>query len=445
MVWLEVLGITALILFSGYWIDGEDVFFIGVEFPWLWLAPLLVALMHGVIYGISSALMLICSTSALIHFQFLEPPEYPLVYSMGMMSLTLLCGEFSDVWSQRIASLSATSKYLSDRVKEMERSYLFIKISHDHLEKECLKKPLSLHSHSINIRDQLSQLQSNQTALSELESLSEQLIQLFVTFGYLSEVSLHSVSDELNVKETPLASVGSVIRLNKNDPLLVEALRRKKVVSLSETQRKIRGEAGRLLVVVPIVDLEKKIWAILAIKKMPFWAFHLNNLQVLAVIGNHIGDLLLGRIREGRDVQKSHVFVSELKRCILDRRRYGLEATLLEFRFRSDVRTKTLKKWIFKHRLGLSVVVSRHRENRDIGVLMLLPLMGEKNCQLYLKKLESELKNSFGFNTFRAAGIELVWRSVRSSDQCKAVLRELFSLPPSSDMSFNSISEKVHN
>jgi len=422
-VWFEVLAVTLLVTFFGYIVGDGDVFFIGSQFPLLWFAPLLVSLKYGVLPGLSSALILTSAVFINDHFEVLGILQNPMMYSLGMLLVAFLSGEFSDIWHRRLFQLSEASQYLSLRVKEVERSYLLMKVSHDHLEKERVKKPLSLHGHSFHLRKQVFQMKSGGSSSSELRALAGQLIELFSNFGKLNIASLHSVLDNRWIEEVPLATFGAAVDINRGDPLLSQVLKTQMVVSLHEEQM-TNNKQGQLLVVVPIIDLEGKMWAIIAVHKMPFEAFHLNDFQTLAVIGNHVGDLLLNRTRIGRDIQSDRLFIAELERCISDRNNYGLDSTLLGFQFKCSVKSKALKKLILKHRPGLSSVLEPVRQGLANGFLILLPLMDEKECSAYLDCLEKEIEEHFGFSSFYSAETDIIRRSIVGSDRGDLLLNE---------------------
>jgi len=426
IMWLEVFFITAIIPFFGYYVNIENIFFVGEGIPLLWFAPLLVALKYGLVCGLISALVLTMGLLSNVYFHMVEPLDNPVTYSFSLFMVAFVSGEFSDIWRHRAKRLSDATHYLTERVKEVERAYLVIKVSHDRLQKDRVKQPISLHDHSLDIRRRLHELRNDDSSVSELTALAEPLVQLFVNFAQLNVVSLHRVVDNRQVEESPLATFGSVRSLSSDEPLLLEALRTCKVVSLHEEERSVDRESAGLLVVVPIVDLEKKVWAVLAIQQMPFWAFYLNNLQTLSVIGNHMGDLLCNRARMGRDVQNSRLFIAELKRCIVDYNSYDLESVFLEFRFKSDSKVKPLRPWVMKQRPGLSVI-SGSRQCRDGSVLMLLPLMGECECKMYLQRLSAEMEEKFGFPTLHLAGIQVVYQAIKRTDTLKTLLQhELF-------------------
>jgi hypothetical protein len=56
---LETLAVTALLLAIGYGINAADPFYLHHQFPWLIVAPLLIALRYGFLFGMSSTFLFV--------------------------------------------------------------------------------------------------------------------------------------------------------------------------------------------------------------------------------------------------------------------------------------------------------------------------------------------------------------------------------------------------
>jgi len=339
--------------------------------------------------------------------------------------VALVAGEFRDQWYRRLDRLQAATDYCRERMDELSRAYQVLKLSHDGLEKRVAASTTNLRDCILSIRRQLLQTPTSDRALLGLAPL---ILRQFAAYGALQVASLHRVGDDRRVEVEPLATFGQGAYIEPDDPLLREALERGQAASLkADYARDQASLIGRLLLVVPIVDFQGRIWAVVAVQQMPFRAFSRENLRLLAVLGGHVGDLLTRRL-EGVTIALSEAqdFVYELERCLADTRLHGLEASLVALRLADAALAPDLQSLIMGSHRGLDrPLVLDHRSGQPL-ILVLMPLTDDGGVMGYLHRLERMVKEQFGRDGLEAAGIQVRHWRLAPTDRRPALLRRLF-------------------
>ncbi|MDP2842079.1 MAG: hypothetical protein Q8O06_00380, partial [Acetobacterium sp.] len=128
--WLETLVITAALLLVGYFFNRNDPFFVHADFPWVWFAPLLIALRYGIAPGMFSVsiIFLLC---LLMQRQGLLAGDFPTNFMLGGVLIALVCGQFSTMWNTRLRRSDSLSRHASERFEQLSRAYFMVRLSHD--------------------------------------------------------------------------------------------------------------------------------------------------------------------------------------------------------------------------------------------------------------------------------------------------------------------------
>ena len=154
--WLEIFLIPLIGIAVGWWISADDPMLAQSHFPWLWFAPVLVALRYGVSPGLLSSIPLIINWLIANAMGRVED-AFAFRFFFGAGVLVMVCGEFSDVWRDRNARMEETYLYVTERLSRLTKRHLLLNLSHDRLEQEMLIRPGSL-------RDALARLRGAKAA-----------------------------------------------------------------------------------------------------------------------------------------------------------------------------------------------------------------------------------------------------------------------------------------
>jgi hypothetical protein len=182
--WLETLLIPLLMMAACWAMNAGDPLLLKASFPWLWFAPLLVALRYGVLPGLISGILILIEWWVCSVLGIYGTSDFPREFFFAGALMILLAGEFSDVWRDRLERLDETNLYLVERLSGLTRRHLLLNLSHDRLEQEMLARPGSLRDALVRLRGavmdvdaQSSQAQSEAAALPAAESLLQLLAQ----------------------------------------------------------------------------------------------------------------------------------------------------------------------------------------------------------------------------------------------------------------------------
>ncbi len=293
--WIETITISILFPIIGHVIDSSDPFFINYEFPWLIFAPLLISLRYGFVYGIMSASLLIGMVAIEFYLGWPQVPFFPKEMVIGLLLVTMISAEFHDIWFRKIRLLESKYNHIKLRMEEFAHVYHLLKSSHNQLEQHVANQGESLRSSLLDLEQKILFLEKNEGV--PLEGVGEHILKLFADYGNVQMAAIYVVNDQQKVKNIdikPVACLGHPSPLWSLDPLVKEALRTGCVASIKMENDHAIVDGG-VLVVIPLMDVYQKIWGIVAVNEMPLFALQENTLDLFAILGGRIGDLIKRR------------------------------------------------------------------------------------------------------------------------------------------------------
>ncbi|OIQ99445.1 hypothetical protein GALL_185420 [mine drainage metagenome] len=392
LMWLEVAVITLGAVAAGIFFERDDPFQIGGEFPWIWLAPVLIALRYGVAPGFVSSLMLIAAWKLMDHLS--ETHEsFPEQFFLGGLILVMLCGEFSAAWGVRLRRAEETNHYLDERLGRMTLRHLLLRLSHDRMEQEILTKPVTL-------RDALSGLRH--LTVGEGDSslpASLPLLQLLTQYCQLESAAIFVRSEEGDYVRT--SQIGSAPNLSADDPLLLHALEHQSLSHLLIEGLPDVELPSPFLVVAPILASDKNVLGVLAIDRMPFLALNEENLQMLSVMLGYYADC----VNESEGVRRflklfpeaQNDFAAEFSRLLHLQRSYNINSHLVTLSFANDERGRQAINQLTHIRRGLDIPWQTKAGDRLL-LVNLMPLANESAVDGYLLRIETMLKEYMGLD-----------------------------------------------
>lgn len=416
--WVEAVLITAIACALGWWASPEDPLLLHSGFPWLWLAPVLVALRYGVMPGVFSAIGLLVNWAVFVEVSGIDL-ELPRAHFVGGLLLTLICGEFQAVWSSRLARHDETNTYLGERLAQLTRRYLLLRLSHDRVEQDLLVRPGSLRDALLRLRE----LSPGVTAETPLPGINE-LLQLMAQYCQLEAAAVYPAplrsGDHYSVGQ-PAAVIGKPLPLHGDDPMLHKALDGRRLVHVAE-----EGEAQQL-VMAPILASDDQVLGVLAVSYMPFFALNHENLQLVDLLLGYYADVVQG----GGEAQALRQelpgcpwpFVEELVRVQRIQNRAGMASHAVVFRFGGDKAYEILSE-LERMRRGLDVIWPVD-EGPQPALGVLLPLSSSAATEGYILRIEHWLKDRYGIGT-DTPGFSVVKIDMSRSD---ALARLRQSLP----------------
>lgn len=403
MVWLEVTVITLSAVALGIFFQHDDPFQIRGEFPWIWLAPVLLALRYGVAPGFVSSLLLIAVWQLMDYLS--ETREvFPEQFFLGGLIMVLVCGEFSAVWSTRLRRAEETNQYLDERLSRITLRHLLLRLSHDRMEQEILTKPVTL-------RDALGGLRQLTAEQSDARlPAAAPLAQLLTQYCQLESAAIFVPKDGGGYAR--VCAVGEPPELSADDPLLCYALEQK---TLSHLQLEGVAEgalASPYLVVAPILTSEKTLLGVLAIERMPFLALNAENLQMLSVMLGYYADCVndAGSTRKFKAVLPAAPadFAAEFSRLLHLQRAFGINSYIVALPFDNDEHGRQAVANLTRIRRGLDVAWQVTVGGR-VWTVNLMPLANGAAVEGYLLRIESMLQDyiQIGLEEWRLTPIRI--------------------------------------
>ncbi|HEY6044776.1 MAG TPA: protein PelD, partial [Nitrosospira sp.] len=368
-------------LIASFITHQPDPFRLGSGFPWPILAPLLAGLRYGFVHGFVSALLILAALGISINQQWQATPEFPLGWGIGVVIMAMVTGEFRDMWGRRLHRLEGAYQYRAERLEEFTRNYQLLRLSHDRLEQTVANSGFSL-------REGIMHLQTSLGAIDGADGLTDKSLQRLIDFvaayGALTQACIAGIQADRIDATRILAHVGAQFAIDDSDPVLVTALESGELAAVNATTG-VALDQNQLLAAIPLSDSTGDIHAMLLVKSMPFFAFHENNLKLIAVLVAHGVD----HLRFGTAVSSVARFIAAFERVHQDYRAFKLDATLLRLsgttadvmaayeKLRSSVR-------------AIDLICIAH-DNGEPVVWILLPLTDTANARMWMQRVESGL------------------------------------------------------
>ncbi|SFM25465.1 hypothetical protein [Nitrosomonas communis] len=318
--WVESIIVTILLPVIGYMIDSLDPFFVNYHFPWLILAPLLIALRHGLAYGIVAATVLVGIVTTGFLFDWQEVPFFPKEMIVGLLLVTIISAEFHETWIRKIKFFESKYHHINARMDKFTREYHLLKGSHRQLELHVASQAKSLRSFLHDLERHILSLEKNEG--EPLKGISASILKLFSDFASVQIAAIYAITDDerKEINPEPVAYLGHTPPLLISDPLVREALKTGLVASIKLENENAMDTPGTL-VVIPLIDVYQKIWGLVVVNEMPLFALQESTMDLFAVLGGSIGDLVKRRAEaysyiddRGKDVElKLRRVLNEIK------------------------------------------------------------------------------------------------------------------------------------
>jgi len=392
---LEAGLICAAALGCGLWLDPSDPFGLHAQFPWLWLAPALLAMRYGTGIGIIATLMLLVAW-----FGLADPDPvriFPEQYFLGGLTLVLVCGQFSDVWNARSRRLRAVNAYLDERLNTLTKNHFLLRLSHERLEQDLLAKPLTL-------RETLQRLRGacDTSGFDSHGRLSgaDEFIRLLGQSCQLEIAAVHGLDARGWPQPVAQAALGTPTPLDLNDPLLRYSLEQGSLAHVQgdAAPQEVR-DSSRYLICAPLMPSRGTAVGLLVVEKLPFFALNDDLLKLLSVLIGYYADGVQAAavVREVTAVVPDcpPELALDLVRLHRIRAEVGIESALVALVFeRSDVALDIYEQ-VRRTRRGVDIAwelaTPRHK-----AILTLLPLAGTAAVEGYLRRIESAIMSQHG-------------------------------------------------
>ncbi|MBK7301302.1 MAG: PelD GGDEF domain-containing protein [Moraxellaceae bacterium] len=396
----EIALFTFGIISLGAWSNPNDPFMVELPFPWLWLAPTLLGLRYGTVAAFGS-IGLIAGSWSLWDLLSQNPNLFPAHFFMGGLILSLIAGEFADVWIVRLKRVREANAYLNERLESLTRRHYLLKLSHERLEQDMLTKPMTLRDSIMHIREIMVTGLQDPSALPHANAVMHLLAQTC----QLEVAALYPVNQG-KVNKKADASIGTPQELDLDDALLTYALEKNELSHLQTES--LQNAESHYLVVAPLIATNQQCLGVLVVERMPFLSLNQETLQFLGVLLGYYADnvkLIPLAMKILRDNPTCPIeFASELLRLERVQRESGLPSSITAFVISESPHRQDIFAEMVRQRRQMDISWDIRLSDRDI-IITMMPLHSDAAVTGYLLRSQKWLKEMFNAPNFSEAKI----------------------------------------
>jgi len=391
----ETLAFPLAAIALGLWLNAPDPLFIHADFPWTWMAPLVLALRYGPLWGMASAGVLLIGWLGLDGYYY-GHAALPKLYFLGGLITTMLAGEFSSVWQARLNRALPVQTYLDQRLDALTRTHYLLRLSHESLEQDLLARPVSMRDALIGLRELAAGINN-----SECNSLpaADQLLKLTVQFCQIERAALIPVAEEaLDISRA--SYLGADFPLQTDDAMVRHALSTERLTHIASLPG-ARLDESPYLVVAPVRDTTHHIHALLIIRTLPFLALQEENLQMLnLMLGYYADSLALSPLvapLRARWPDCPSPFALELQRLNRMWRDAAVPSALVALYFPEETLPSGFVQALQRQQRSLDISWLVHdAADQARTLLTILPLASDAALEGYLARIERWVLKQYG-------------------------------------------------
>jgi len=383
---VEMLLFAVLIPVLGLVLFSSDPLGLKSGFPWACAAPVVFAARYGSSWGAA------CAAVAAITFFLIGGTVYEassvalLTLAVGTLIMCVVIGDVAEAWRGRTGRAEAENEYLRHRLKEFSNDYHILKVSHGQLEEFMAGQRLSL-------RQALQQAKPMLTAGADGLEAGSDLMAIFAQFCSVQVAGLYAMKNQTELDPTAVAVHGNMGELPVFDPLLKLAIEERELVSVKLSSHATDNHESGLLAVVPLVDAQGKLHGVLAVRDMHFMAFQQENLNIIALLGGYVGDMLT-RSR-GAAQSRTAWFMAELDTALRFARKNSVTSSLLCLEFEDTEYVEQVSEMVSTNIRSLDSSWIPKTKDGKTTVVILLPLIAETQCNAYLRRIGESVRTGF--------------------------------------------------
>ncbi len=434
--WIEALAIPLLVMALVWFVHPQDPLTRSTAFPWLWFAPLLVALRYGVLPGLIGGMLvlaewLLCNALGV----YGAAAEFPREFFFAGALMILLTGEFSDVWRDRLNRVDETNLYLVERLSGLTRRHLLLNLSHDRLEQEMLARPGSLRDAVVRLRAAVVEARAaapetpGPAGSLETDTLPgvDGLLNLLTQYVNIEAAALYRLRQEGQTFKPGkcIASFGETVPLRADDELFMLAMETRDLAHIAALDLSMERSADQL-VVAPLVSSGGEMIAVLAVNRLPFFSLNVENLQMMSVILAYYADCIAAAPAIVEISQKvpdiPPVHAEELGRLLHMRDRFNAPSQIVILTFKGERRFE-MPTELMRIKRGLDLYWET-RVGHNPAIVVLMPFASESAREGFLERIDGWMTSRFGAH-FETLGIDIRTIDFASGDPLESLARAL--------------------
>ncbi len=391
--WIEVFLVPLLAIGITWWTHPQDPLLSTATFPWLWFAPVLIALRYGVLPGLLASLVVVLDW-LLVEYLGLLLTDFSPAQFFGGGLLVLLCGEFSDVWRDRNNRMDETNLYVTERLSRLTKRHLLLNLSHDRLEQEMLARPGSL-------RDALARLRAIGITGGQSGSTmpgADALLQLLSQYVNIESAVLYVLQPGSDgpTLGPERARLGEPAVLAADDELLKMALQEGQLAHIASKEVSLARKTNQL-VVAPLIAGVDTLIGVLAVTRMPFFSLNVENLQMMSVILAYYADNIhnapgVERLKERLPIMPA-LYAEELIRMLYLQDKVGISSYIVVMSF-EGTRNEEISAEFLRVKRGIDLYWQTQVNGKPV-IAVLMPFASPAAAEGFIDRIEVWLKTRF--------------------------------------------------
>ena len=397
---LETVVITLLVPAAGWLFNPQDPLFYDSPFSWLVVGPLLAGLRYGFLFGFASALftvaiMVVASSAGW------AVTDLPVQYAIGVLLTGMVAGEFTDIWRRRLTQMKIINDYQGTRLDEFVRNFHVLRVSHDQLAERLAANPHNLRDVLQALAERFDVVEAGDDILTERAA---DLLSFVAHEGRVEQGALYIVDERERVAKEPASFIGgypSDVDI-ADHPMVKACFEHRSMISLrSEMEEELQNRSQSLLAVIPLIDVNDRIWALVTVTEMPFVEFQRGNLHLLSVLGGNLGDIITEAYeRTPADSELARFqFEQRLKRWTQYASRYKLSSLLIAYEIPGhirDISVESLSDLVYEQLRALDFAWTTEVGPDTRVIYVLMPLTPERGAGAYRERMTMLLNERFG-------------------------------------------------
>ncbi len=388
---VESIILTLVVIIIAEIAHPRDPFFIQTPFPWIWFAPVMMALAYGFVPGLISVIVIAL-------FFDLQSAETGLsttgerLYLLGGFLITILCAEFHTLWRKRIRRAQQYSEYANDNLESLSKAYYATVISHDKLERYLINKPATLRGafHELKVL-----LDSEDRKITP--KLAENFLSLLAYYCSVEVASFYPAKGR-KVQTQAIATLGKTSPLNFKDPLIKQACEEEEILYF-DIHTLAEETQSQYLLAVPMKNSEGQWLGLIVVESIPFVAYTYETFQIMAILVGYFANTVTQTQRSYPMQQKfpdmPDKFAYEFDKLKQIQLSVNIDATLMAIYFLPQARREMLIDEYMLIKRGTDYTWQVTKDNTII-VFMLMPFTPRLGLQGYIARLDSWFSEKHG-------------------------------------------------
>lgn len=384
--WVESLVITIIFIIIGNTV--HDPLSINSPFPWIWFAPVLIALRYGLWPSQISIILLLfnclykdLSIIYIIKFQ---------LFVLGGFLLTLLCVAFQTTWFDKIRYSDKISTYLQKRIQTIAYGYQMLSLTYYRLEHSIISKPITLRSSLMELREMLARKSEE-----ELGNIMNRFLNIIAEHCFCEVAAIFPAKNNKIIPQA-IAAIGEVKPPKEDDHLIKDSIDNAEMSYVSADEL-MKGHMSDYLVAAPFFDEENEIYAFLIIQDMPFLGLNNENLETIS--------LLLEYFNEGKTSKGASLIIKQYPNCPVDfanelQRLFNIQidtkmdSAMIAYRFSEGPHQDDYLFRIKAEKRGIDSTWETRVDDKKY-LVVLMPLTSRYGLESYRIRIEDMLANEF--------------------------------------------------